>query len=292
MAKIFNYLREKRHLVQGLFTLGTNGKLDNFFKGTIYTGESKRICVPGLNCYSCPGALGSCPIGSFQAVVGSSKFNFSYYITGLMLLFGTIFGRFICGFLCPFGFFQDLLHKIPSKKFSTVKFKYLKHLKFLILIFVVWIFGVIFTDKLGTSIPYYCKYICPQGILEGGIPLAIFNKGIRSAIGRLFTLKFIILVVITLLSIFFYRPFCKFLCPLGAFYSITNKFSFYQYSVNENKCISCGKCKRTCKMDVDITKNCKDLECIRCGECIKVCPTDAISTSFMNNREEKNEKYV
>jgi len=292
LANIFNFLRGKRHAVQGLFALITNGKLDNFFKGTIYTGKLKSVCVPGLNCYSCPGALGSCPIGSFQAVVGSSKFNFAYYVTGLMLLFGTVFGRLICGFLCPFGFFQDLIHKIPSKKFSTNKFKYLKHLKFLILVFLVWIFGVVLTDNLGIASPYFCKYICPQGILEGGIPLAIANKGIRATLGKLFTFKFTILSIITISSIFLYRPFCKFLCPLGAFYAITNKFSFYQYSVSENKCISCGKCKRTCKMDVDITKNCKDLECIRCGECIKVCPTNAISTSFTNKVEDSNEEYV
>lgn len=292
MDKIFSFLRNKRNFVQGTFALITNGKLDNFLKGNIYTGKLKSVCVPGLNCYSCPGALGSCPIGSFQAVVGSSKYNFSYYITGLLLLFGTIFGRLICGFLCPFGFFQDLVHKIPSKKFSTKKFKFLKYLKYIILVLVVWIFGMIFTDKLGIASPYFCKYICPQGILEGAIPLSIANSGIRTILGKLFTFKFIILSIITISSIFFYRPFCKYLCPLGAFYALTNKFSFYQYNVSENKCISCGKCKRTCKMDVDITKCQKDLECIRCGECVKVCPTNAISTSFKNNMEDGNEEYV
>lgn len=292
MDKIFSFLRSKRNFVQGIFALITNGKLDNFLKGNIYTGKLKSVCVPGLNCYSCPGALGACPIGSFQAVVGSSKFNFAYYVTGLMLLFGTIFGRLICGFLCPFGFFQDLVHKIPSKKFSTKRFKLLKYLKYIILVLVVWIFGMIFTDNLGIASPYFCKYICPQGILEGAIPLSIANSGIRAILGKLFTFKFTILLIITISSIFIYRPFCKFLCPLGAFYALTNKFSFYQYYVSENKCISCGKCKRICKMDVDITKCQKDLECIRCGECIKACPTNAISTSFKNNAEDRNEEYV
>lgn len=292
MDKIFSFLRSKRNFVQGIFALITNGKLDNFLKGNIYTGKLKSVCVPGLNCYSCPGALGACPIGSFQAVVGSSKFNFAYYVTGLMLLFGTIFGRLICGFLCPFGFFQDLVHKIPSKKFSTKRFKLLKYLKYIILVLVVWIFGMIFTDNLGIASPYFCKYICPQGILEGAIPLSIANSGIRAILGKLFTFKFVILLIITISSIFIYRPFCKFLCPLGAFYALTNKFSFYQYYVSENKCISCGKCKRICKMDVDITKCQKDLECIRCGECIKACPTNAISTSFKNNAEDRNEEYV
>ena len=287
-------LRNKRNFVQGFFTIFTNLYITNFFKGTIYTGKLKSACVPGLNCYSCPGAALSCPIGSFQAVVGSSKFKFSYYVTGLMLLFGTLFGRLICGFLCPFGFFQDLLYKIPTKKFSTRKFSFLKYIKYFILIFVVWICGVIFTDELGIASPYFCKYICPQGILEGGVPLSIANKSIRASLGNLFLLKSVILILIIVLSIFFYRPFCKYLCPLGAFYALTNKFSFYQYHVNDS-CISCGKCKKVCKMDVDMSKNQRSLECIRCGDCIKACPTSAISTSFKNknfNKGDINEKYL
>lgn len=279
---LFKKFREKRNLVQGSFALLTNIHIPNFFKGTIYTGKMKSACVPGLNCYSCPGAALSCPIGSFQAVVGSSKFNFAYYVTGLMLLFGTVFGRFICGFLCPFGFFQDLIHKIPSKKFSTRRFSFLKYIKYFILVFVVWLFGVFLTDELGFASPYFCQYLCPQGILEGGIPLSLASKSIRGALGNLFLLKSGILALVIILSIFFYRPFCKYLCPLGAFYALTNKFSFYQYHVNDS-CISCGKCKRICKMDVDMSKNQRALECIRCGDCIKACPTSAISTSFKNN---------
>lgn len=293
MANLINLLKnigKKRNLFQGCFALLTNLHIPNFIKGTIYTGKTKSLCVPGLNCYSCPGAAFSCPIGSFQALVGSSKFNFAYYVTGLMLFFGTLFGRLICGFMCPFGFFQDLLYKIPTKKFSTRKFTFLKYLKYLILIFVVWLFGIFLTDELGGASPYFCKYLCPQGILEGGIPLSIANKSIRAALGNLFKLKFVILTLITLLSIFFYRPFCKYLCPLGAFYAITNKFSFYKYHVDDS-CISCGKCKRVCKMDVDMSKNQNALECIRCGDCLRVCPTSAISTSISKNKIDEGVSY-
>ena len=106
-----------RGWIQAAATLLTNIHIPNLFKGKIYQGKAKTVCVPGLNCYSCPAATGACPIGAFQAVVGSSKFKFSYYITGFFILLGVTFGRFICGFLCPFGWFQDLLHKIPGKKF-------------------------------------------------------------------------------------------------------------------------------------------------------------------------------
>ena len=92
-----------RGFIQAGATLLTNLHLPNFAKGALYQGGGKYVCVPGLNCYSCPGAAGACPVGAFQAVVGSSKFRFSYYITGILILFGVLLGRFICGFLCPFG---------------------------------------------------------------------------------------------------------------------------------------------------------------------------------------------
>ena len=69
-------------------TLLSNLHLPNFLKGTIFQGSTKQVCVPGLNCYSCPGAAGACPIGAMQAVVGSSKFKFSYYITGMLIFIG------------------------------------------------------------------------------------------------------------------------------------------------------------------------------------------------------------
>ncbi len=289
MGRVFDWLKEKnyfaalrnrRGVVQGIATLLTNIHVWNFFKGTIYTGGAKQVCVPGLNCYSCPGATGACPIGSFQAVVGSSKFRFSYYITGILILFGALVGRLICGFFCPFGWFQDLLHKIPTKKFSTEKLKFLRYLKYIIMVVAVWLLGVLIVNKVGGSDPYFCKYICPQGILEGGIPLSIVDPAIRATLGKLFTWKLIILLAFTILSVFLYRPFCKWICPLGAFYSLFNKVSLYQYHVDESLCIHCGKCKRTCKMDVDMSKHQDALECIRCGKCIEACPTGAISTSL------------
>ena len=84
-----------RGWIQAAATLLTNPHIPNFFQGKIYQGKAKTVCVPGLNCYSCPAATGACPIGAFQAVVGSSKFKFSYYITGFLILLGVTLGRFI-----------------------------------------------------------------------------------------------------------------------------------------------------------------------------------------------------
>ena len=128
--------------------------------------------------------------------------------------------------------------------------------------------------------PFFCKYLCPQGVLEGAIPLSIANASIRAALGKLFTWKFGILITFVILSLMFYRPFCKWICPLGAIYALCNKVSFLQMKVDEDKCVSCGKCERACKMDVDVTKHPNHTECIRCGMCIKECPTEAIHYQY------------
>ena len=277
---VSHLLARFRGWIQAGATLLTNIHLPNFFKGGLYQGKGKAVCVPGLNCYSCPAASGACPIGSFQAVVGSSKFRFSYYITGFLILLGVLLGRVICGFLCPFGWFQELLHKIPTKKLSTKKLKPLTYLKYVVLLVMVVLLPVLVTNQLGMGDPFFCKYLCPQGVLEGAIPLSLANSGIRSALGSLFTWKFIVLLMVIVLSIVFYRPFCKWLCPLGAFYALLNKVSLFQMQVDQSKCVSCGKCAKVCKMDVDVTKSPNHTECIRCGMCIRACPTDAVSFRY------------
>ena len=277
---ISHILAHFRSWIQAGATLLTNIHLPNFLKGGIYQGKGKAVCVPGLNCYSCPAASGACPIGSFQAVVGSSKFRFSYYITGFLILLGVLLGRFICGFLCPFGWFQELLHKIPTRKISTKKLKPLTYIKYVVLLVMVVLLPVLVTNDVGMGDPFFCKYLCPQGVLEGAIPLAVVNSGIRAALGVLFSWKLGILVVVAVLSVLFYRPFCKWLCPLGAFYALLNKVSLLGMKVDKHKCVSCGKCAKACKMDVDVTKSTDHAECIRCGMCIRACPTNAVSFRY------------
>ena len=269
-----------RGFIQAAATLITNIHLPNFAKGSIYQGAGKTVCVPGLNCYSCPAASGACPIGSFQAVVGSSKFSFSYYVTGTLILLGVLLGRFVCGFLCPFGWLQELLHKIPSKKISTKRLKALTYVKYVVLLFAVVLLPVLVVNDLGMGDPFFCKYICPQGVLEGAIPLAIANAGIRSALGQLFTWKLVVLIAVVVLGVLFYRPFCKWICPLGAFYALMNKVSLLGIRVDACKCVSCGKCSKVCQMDVDVVRAPNHAECIRCGKCIGACPVDAISYRY------------
>ena len=155
-----------RGLIQACAALAANIHLPNFFKGGIYQGNGKAVCVPGLNCYSCPAASGACPIGAFQAVVGSSKFSFSYYITGFLILIGVLLGRFVCGFLCPFGWLQDLLHKIPGKKLSTKKLKPLRYLKYAVLLFAVVLLPALVVNDVGMGDPFFCKYMFNFNIIR------------------------------------------------------------------------------------------------------------------------------
>lgn len=273
---------DKRRLTQVITAIITNANVKGFFQGNIYKGNLKKICVPGMNCYSCPGALGSCPIGSMQAVIGTIKYNFSLYVAGLISLMGVIFGRFICGWLCPFGLVQDLLYKIPSKKIKVNEKvnNVLKYLKYAVLLIFVIILPMFLVNEFGISPPYFCQYICPVGTLEGGIPLVLLNESLRDTIGLLYTWKMFILAVVIIGSIFIYKPFCRYICPLGAFYSLFNPISFYKFKVDKDKCTGCRVCASKCKMNIEVYKKPNSVECIRCGDCIKSCPSKVIKNGF------------
>ena len=186
-----------RTLVQIGFTALTNGYAAGFANGTIYRGPSKSICLPGLNCYSCPGALGACPIGSLQSVLSSRNYQFSFYVVGFLIFIGAVFGRLVCGWLCPFGLVQDLLYKIPFpvKRKKLPGDRILKYLKYIILAGFVILLPLTVLDVVGQGQPWFCKYICPSGTLFAGLPLIGANPLLRSALGWLFTWKFALLTV-------------------------------------------------------------------------------------------------
>lgn len=282
-----------RLIVQFAFVAVTNGYFKGFAKGEIYTGKLKMFCVPGLNCYSCPGAIGSCPIGALQSTLSSRDYAFAFYVLGILMLFGAVGGRFICGFLCPFGLVQDLLYKIPFfKKFKNLPGnKYLKWLKYVILAVFVILLPMFIVDITGLGKPWFCEYICPSGTLLAGIPLVLMNESLRGAIGFLYAWKVVILTVLILLSVVFYRPFCKYLCPLGAFYGFFNSVSLYRFSVDENKCTSCGACKNKCGMDIPVWKKPNSMDCIRCGDCIKICPEEAISIVRLAKKSSEEKEH-
>ena len=269
-----------RTLVQLAFAALTNGYAAGFAQGRIYRGPGKLVCVPGLNCYSCPGAVGSCPLGSLQAVLTGRTHKFPFYVLGFLLLFGALFGRLVCGWLCPFGLVQDLLHKIPFvKKLRRLPGeRALRYLKYAVLVGFVIVLPLVVLDIVGQGQPWFCKYICPSGTLFAGIPLIASNPPLRAALGWLFTWKAAILLALVLLSIVLWRPFCRYLCPLGAIYGLFNPVAVYRFRIDEDRCTDCGACKAACKLDIDVRRTPNSAECVRCGACRRACPHGAIRT--------------
>ena len=269
----------KRNWIQLASAVFFNGYALGYQWGHIFTGKSKMFCVPILNCYSCPGALGACPIGSLQSLAGGRKFRLSFYVLGMLMLFGLFLGRAVCGFLCPFGWLQDLLYRIPCRKI-TISAKldcWLRYIKYVVLALFVFLLPALLRNQYGMGTTWFCKYICPAGTLGAGIPLLLTNEGLRQAVGLLFQLKFTVLVIVMVLSVLTYRPFCKYLCPLGAFYALFNRFSLYRLTLDKDRCIDCRLCEKICKMGVQVTQNINSPECIRCGDCMEACPKSCIS---------------
>ena len=270
-------IRLPRRCVQFLSMLICNADLRGFAQGaaqgTVSRSPLKRLCVPGLNCYSCPGAIASCPLGALQNSLSQGRFPF--FVTGLLLLTGAALGRGVCAFLCPFGLIQELLYRLPSPKLSksplTRRLSLLKY-GFLILPAAALPLGAFFVYGFGE--PFFCKFLCPAGTLEAALPLVLLNPALRELIGGLFFLKLAFLAVFAGSSVFIFRFFCRFICPLGVIYGFFNRFALFGMKIKEENCSHCGKCAVACKMD---TRRALDRECIRCGECSGICPAGALS---------------
>ena len=276
---------KKRFGIQALAALLHNANLMGFFTGKIYQGPLKSVCVPGLNCYSCPGAVGACPIGSLQSFLSGLRIWIPYYIVGLLLFFGAVLGRAVCGFLCPFGFLQELLNKIPGvpKRDHFRLDRPLRRLKYAVLVLLVVVLPLLYPLT-----PFFCKYLCPSGTLAG-ILLAARDSMVRAQLGGIFLWKFFVLLWVAAACLVIYRPFCKYLCPLGAIYGLFNRFALYRTHLDADKCTHCGACAKACRMCVDPSKTPNSAECIRCGDCARACPAGALHMGLRRKNKESSE---
>jgi ferredoxin-type protein NapH len=255
--------------------LATNTYFASISAASFYQGPLKGVCVPVLNCYACPLAWGSCPIGALQHFLIVRAFPF--YLVGVLGSIGLVVGRWPCGWLCPFGWLQEMLYKIPLPKLSAPN--WLRHLKF---VFLVGVAGVVAWFTLE---PWFCK-VCPAGTLEAGLPwLGWHARGSEFAQGMnfvtwIFTFKVVILVALVAIVAMIRRAFCRFVCPLGAILGLTNKVSLLQldadldscavaYAMGSDykNCATCKHCSKHCPMGLKVPEEIGSIDCIRCMIC-------------------------
>ena len=275
-----------RKWVQTIWIFLVNGFWGFPITQNIYQGPLKVVCSPGLNCYSCPAATTYCPLGSLQQLLLGIRFSLetgSYYVgtyvIGSMGLLGAAFGRFICGWACPFGLIQELLNKIPSPKYRVPS--QLNWFKYGFLALFVVLFPLLLVDEFGLGSPWFCKYVCPAGTLEAGIPMLLLQPDLRTTIGWLFYNKVILLIAFIGWSVVSSRPFCRTTCPLGAFYGLFNRHRLIKLKHNQEKCTECEACHRVCPMEIKFNETPDSSECISCMKCMtKACTYGAISVEI------------
>lgn len=281
-------MENKRKITQFLTALIYNLNFKGLFDGKLFKGITKGICVPGLNCYSCPAAVGSCPLGALQSTIMTINRKANLYVAGLIALYSCLLGRVVCGWLCPFGLLQELLYMIPTPKWKS-DLRYFRWLKYAVLIlFVIAIPVLVLIDK-GIGFPAFCKYICPQGTI-GGTLLIVADHQLSELIGIRFIIKWAIVIVITVLSVVMFRPFCRLICPLGAIYGLFNSIALIHIRFDMSKCSGCGKCKEICPVCIDPVTSCNTGECFRCGKCITNCENGALDIPILHRGKIKQEK--
>ena len=271
-----------RTWVQALFFIFTNGYWNFPVTKGIYQGPLKIVCSPGLTCYSCPAATTFCPLGSLQQLLSGIRMSIEngqyfvgFYVVGTMGVIGGFVGRMVCGWACPFGLFQELLHKIPSPKFGI--WPPLRYIKYGILLFMVIILPLFALDEFGSGSTWFCKYLCPAGTLEAGLPMLFLQPELRTGIGSLFFNKLFFLFLFIIWAVLASRPFCRTACPLGAFYALFSRIKLVKLRLDPAKCTDCKACHNVCSMGIRFNESPDDMECISCLACSKACKFNAIS---------------
>ena len=191
----------------------------------------------------------------------------SVVLAVLGLLLALLFGPVICGWVCPFGTFQEWLgglgRKLFGKKYNNFvprkldrALRYLRYLVFAWVSYMTVISGkLIFQDYD----PYYALF----NFWTGEVAIAGYTA----------------LAAVIILSLFVERPFCKYACPYGALQGVFNLFRIFGIRRNAPTCISCKACSKACPMNIDVStsKVVRDHQCISCLECTSdaACPIPA-----------------
>jgi len=226
------------------------------------------MCSPVFHCYACPLATFACPIGIIAQF--GALHVFPFIAVGLLIAVGALFGTLICGWVCPFGFLQDLTAKVPTPKFDLPKFT--GYFRYVVLIVTVLAVPYFF----GEEHPLFVCRVCPAGALEAAVPTMIGQTINGEVVVWPNAIKLTILILFLIAIFFIKRPWCRVLCPLGAIFSLFNRVSAFFLRFNADKCTHCERCHKLCEYGIEPEKTPNDLQCIRCLECTK-CSPDALN---------------
>jgi len=249
----------KRRWWQLGFLIGLNPFVYRVFNVTAAASSRTRyMCAPILNCHNCPAALLACPVGVMAQA--SSIHVFPFVAVGILLVGGVLAGRFLCGWVCPIGTIQELVHKARLPKFSIPKA--LRYGKYLVLGLLVIALPYILQDKSYGTAAYVCTY-CPASTMMWGLPRVLFGLNWPS-------LAALTVLGVTLVAMLFtFRPICGVLCPIGAIYGLANKISFLGIKVDREKCNGCNKCLKSCPAGVNPLENPRSADCVYCLDCLE-----------------------
>lgn len=229
----------------------------------------QRVCTPVLSCHSCALSWFACPIGVLMHLANWHVFPF--LALGAMLLVGGLVGRLFCGWVCPFGFVQELLFQIRSPKFVLPEWT--RNVKYAMLFGGVLIVPMI----LGAETNYSFCRICPAAALQVSIPNLFLSHFALPAPMTL--VRFGFLFGFLALAVVSSRSFCRTFCPIAALLAPLNYLSVWVVKPPASDCLECGKCDRSCPTAVKPSERIKKgvpvnrhADCVVCHDCQKTCP--------------------
>jgi ferredoxin-type protein NapH len=226
--------------------------------------------IPGcvFHCYSCPLSSFACPVGvaANYAALLPVAFEVPYLLIGLLRVVGALSGSLVCGWACPFGFLQDGLGKITTRKVSLPPWA--GHFRYVVLVGLVLLLPMVLGFK---GIPFeeqavsMCR-LCPAGALEAGVPYSV--QSMMDGNGWMMSgFKTAILLTFLAAALFIHRPWCRIFCPLGGLLALFNRYSLFHLRFNARECIECNLCRSRCAMGVKVDEKVNVAGCIRCLEC-------------------------
>lgn len=189
----------------------------------------------------------------------------------LWLLIIFTIGQGICSWVCFYGGIDEACSKIAKK--PLIKLKIPRLWRDFPIAFLIFLLIVSFLQGL----PVFCTWFCPFKLTEGFWEKEPFIRTVQAVLFWFALAGFVIILPALTKK----RTFCSLICPFGAFVSICGKASPYKVTINNQKCIACGKCQDACSVFAVENKNSQEYKissfCNRCGECIDACPADAIN---------------